>query len=1163
MPSYKDVEIRIRGAKTGGNGQPSIHDVEVRVEGSGLWAGLSTLDLESLDPSDSRQYGISLGAQLANPSLMRALDQAGLTRGDSIRLRLLLDDDLRAPHWIHWERLWIKIDREPWPIAAYPSIAFSRYIPVERPDEDPPDEVCFRLLYAIANPEGLNSKKAIDVETEIGNFLSSFETGPVDRRFQVSVLPGRTPISAGLRERIAKQGWKLLGGNTTLRDISNHLFDGFHGLHILAHGNFNPDTSVGSLLLENATGGQDLVNDGDLQSWITLDLQLVVFQACLSGATPAEGATPFTGLAPHLIRLGVPAAVAMQDSITMQDARIFFYEFYHTLLNDGCIDVAVSRGRQVLREQGALDNWSIPALFSRLRGGRLWRVDPLRQSLVQVLESLPAETAVPGVPMQAIEQTRGLGTYDPVTGASGPRFNLSSRLQQQSSRPGSLTILTGDRGYGKTTQLQRLFRELGTRFQRAETDAPMPVLVSLAELGEHTSASWPALARVWAGEAGEKTRDQIAGRRFAFLIDGNGGIIGTRLERALEAVRRLQVLDGSSLLLAADEELIPSLKDDFDNCTLLVMQSLEWPCVSAHLEGLQTDPARNLRKQIVERECMDLASQPRFLRHMLELSARGIPLTSRRQVIESLCRMYLARTNTQTVPKGCVEEAARRIAWQIQSNNASRLTGTELYPPLNAARGSREFALSDLMGALLIDSKLLVPSDDEGVRFAYAPFQAYFAAQYLAAAADRTRLLEDITASLGRLARIRRWEKTLILLASLLPCPGDLLRTILAGSPLLEGEQAFLAVRCYQEAIADGKARQDMDDVVDQMIDSLIWRSSWNPRRSYSDRQKAVQSLVALALVSKRRQPQVVPHLISLACDPIPGQSTQANGQRYEWAGIRQIAANGAMRILDETTKYIEDNRLELLEPARAWFRFKDDPSAISCLLARDDPRLSVIAAFALIWSQREEDRETLISSYERLSNPDVKWGIVETLGGRESTWVYERIISPWIKSATEEGDTAAEARREHICYLIEATSYAGSDGPGFLSSCLLNGRPWLQGKALRALAKLQNEEIEAWVRPLCEQILRGAANEIDGHKMNTTADLIREPTLRRSALKVLSDVGNAGSLDVIRGSRTLYANDGELGDLSFQVAEEIYWRLTGGLDTESYTGAAFQTARE
>jgi hypothetical protein len=34
---FKDVELRIRAAKSGGDGRPSVHDVEVRVDGSGLW----------------------------------------------------------------------------------------------------------------------------------------------------------------------------------------------------------------------------------------------------------------------------------------------------------------------------------------------------------------------------------------------------------------------------------------------------------------------------------------------------------------------------------------------------------------------------------------------------------------------------------------------------------------------------------------------------------------------------------------------------------------------------------------------------------------------------------------------------------------------------------------------------------------------------------------------------------------------------------------------------------------------------------------------------------------------------------------------------------------------------------------------------------------------
>ncbi len=51
-----------------------------------------------------------------------------------------------------------------------------------------------------------------------------------------------------------------------------------------------------------------------------------------------------------MIKLGVPAVVAMQDAVAMDDARVFFSEFYRTLLEEGPVDVAVNRGRQRLVE---------------------------------------------------------------------------------------------------------------------------------------------------------------------------------------------------------------------------------------------------------------------------------------------------------------------------------------------------------------------------------------------------------------------------------------------------------------------------------------------------------------------------------------------------------------------------------------------------------------------------------------------------------------------------------------------------------------------------------------------------------------------------------------------------------------------------------------------
>jgi hypothetical protein len=55
---------------------------------------------------------------------------------------------------------------------------------------------------------------------------------------------------------------------------------------------------------------------------------------------------------------------------------------------------------------------------------------------------------------------------------------------------------------------------------------------------------------------------------------------------------------------------------------------------------------------------------------------------------------------------------------------------------------------------------------------------------------------------------------------------------------------------------------------------------------------------------------------------------------------------------------------------------------------------------------------------------------------------------------------------------------------------------------------------------------------------------------LRHSALEALRDVGDLTSIDVIRDVRIRL--EPVLSLLSFQVAEEIYWRATGGLVQES-----------
>ena len=929
MADFKDVELRIRGAKAGGNGKPSVHDVEVRVDGSGLWIGESTLDVDALDPADPEKYGKALGRQLANPTVFRALDQAGLSRGGRIRLRLVLDDDKTAPHSIRWERLWLPIAGDDWRIAVHPRVAFSRYIAVQSPDDDPPDALAFRLLFAVANPAGLAPNQQINAEAEITKFVEEFENGPLDRRLQVSVLPGRTGISATLQARLAAQNWQVLPGPASVQNISDCLHQKYHGLHILAHGDYNPDDGVGSLLLENANGGKAQINDPELQSWLTPDLQLIVFHACLSAGTTAEGRAPFTGLAPRLIRLGLPASVAMQDFVEMEDARVFFSEFYRALLDEGLVDVAVNRGRQRLVGDPRIDNWSIPALFSRLRGGRLWCADPIRQSIANMVTELPRDSPT-WPPLQVIEHSRGVAAYKPVEGASGPRLDLWKRASELAGSPRSFTILTGSRGSLISAQLRRLFRITATLMLNGASAGPWPVFLTLAELAGRGPTSWPILQRIWTGAARPEDEARIEGRRFLFLIDGEEELTGVHREHALAAINRLRELPGSAVFLLADELLIPALTRDFEAATLLVAQPLDPPQVTSYLEELGTPSATSVRDAIRERGYSDLASQPRFLQHMLDLAARDVPLRSRRSILERVAAIYLARMDTRHVPGGCTQDALERIAWAIQMGRSHELPPSLLLPLLAEARGSREFHLSDLKRGLVDETRLLVPNGDEGVRFTYPVMQAYFAARYLADAPDRTRLIEDITASLGRLVRLRRWQKVLVLAATMVPSPGDILRAVLAGSSLMEGEQLFLAVRCYQEVFAERGHMDDLNEVVDQMVDTLIWRSSWATDRTYADRRKALDSLVALAPLCgpDHLERDIIPHFVALACDPRPPLAEKPEDNQYDWCGIRQSAVNGLARLYNQTTAYVNANRPDLAEPLNAWWALQENPEA-------------------------------------------------------------------------------------------------------------------------------------------------------------------------------------------------------------------------------------------
>ncbi len=129
-------------------------------------------------------------------------------------------------------------------------------------------------------------------------------------------------------------------------------------LHFEGHGAF---TRTGLLIFENPDGESDPVDAATLGSaFYSTDLRLAVLSACETAK--AGGESLLGSVAPALIVAGIPAVVAMQQSLPDEAAVRFSRGFYHALLAGQDLESAVMAGRkQLVRTM----YWHVPTLYLR------------------------------------------------------------------------------------------------------------------------------------------------------------------------------------------------------------------------------------------------------------------------------------------------------------------------------------------------------------------------------------------------------------------------------------------------------------------------------------------------------------------------------------------------------------------------------------------------------------------------------------------------------------------------------------------------------------------------------------------------------------------------------------------------------------------------------
>lgn len=148
---------------------------------------------------------------------------------------------------------------------------------------------------------------------------------------------------------------------------------GAHLFHFAGHGSFEAEDEnegFGAILLEDAEGYAYPFPAENLA--LTLrgaGVRVAVLGACESGRR--DGVNLWSGVAPALMRAGIPGVVAMQYEIFDDSAIAFARRFYQLLAAGLSLDEAVSAGRLGVLNAGGLDDvdWGVPVLYMRSPDG--------------------------------------------------------------------------------------------------------------------------------------------------------------------------------------------------------------------------------------------------------------------------------------------------------------------------------------------------------------------------------------------------------------------------------------------------------------------------------------------------------------------------------------------------------------------------------------------------------------------------------------------------------------------------------------------------------------------------------------------------------------------------------------------------------------------------
>lgn len=1096
---------------------------------------------------DAQAYGLYLFYRLFTGAIRRAYDKAtgqAQAQGAALRLRLWIDPEASALHALAWERLHCTRQGATIPLAATGDVPFSRHVSLEQAEPSPFSQRPVRLLFALASPANLERYRLAPLvaEAEVANLLDAVEALLRGGALHLTLLTGQlATLSPPLRQRLEQAGVTCVDEPTTLANVVRLLSEagGQHIFHFLGHGHFNQQEGAAALFFEGQSGNAHIVRDAEIAARfqsLAAAPRLVFLAACESAKyAPAYG-NAFVGLAPQLVAAGIPAVVAMQDVLPIVAAQRLTRNFYRYLLEHGSVDRALNQSRLVIYDQQQM-TWAIPTLFMRLRQGQLFTADPTRAVLTalaaaEVFNPLPADGAY--LPLQvlhfagavaAAELERLEQEISPGRGLVEAVFDILSPLKAEIAPHGpSCVALIGGAGMGKSTALRQLGQ---ATIHHALTDgaAPrvIPVYICLDGLSQEPVLGVPDILRL--------IREALApfcpadlppaallegqnGPTLRVLVDGGDNLPDHVRRRAWQSLTRVIYRH------SRHEYIVALLPDQIESRQLpitdtLVMQLLSPRHVRDYLmTQLATPAARNLYQAIEAAQLFDLAAQPWLLFKMLKQTGQGRMPQTHAQVLQNLVDDAIAEIAPDRGMRARATRTLYALARQMQFSFRSTLPVDEAFQVLAEQRKNRGYSL-ELLYQALIQREMLQPVGEEALRFARANIRAYGCAQAILQCADFERRLDDITATLGRHTRYRWWEDTLVFLSGLMDDPNVLLRQLLYGVALHEGEQLFLAARCIPEC----RARLDAQ-LVHHVIRMLIWRLD-------SARELRTARRVRIAEILGQLQAQeALPRLIRVACERVRLDAQQQ--PIYEHNSVRLAAVEALQRSVAPPYAAIKLHSPQAATILNYWAAGQVE-ALVPYLVAPGEQYEGVqsLAAFALGDLQTARAVEVIIRAFLSPKFSDVIRAAAATaLTLLDPAVVTQRVLFPLLdaEAAQAQGlppETWENRRRWYpeLADLIGQLRIQQPQARAFLYQCL-NDYPdiELKGAALRALGHIYDYSS----KDLCETIALWDAERLKPLARMNLLDLLNLPAsptpeardyLQRQALEALYYLGDAETL--------------------------------------------------